>query len=54
MMSEFGSFRFGWDAPSRIGASAVMLQEAIELLPGRPTYAHAITLLSSDRDGSRR
>jgi hypothetical protein len=33
MSGEFGSQRFGWDAPARISTSAVMLQEASEVLP---------------------
>ena len=35
---EFGSFRFGWDLPARIGSTAVMLQEQSELLPGQLIY----------------
>jgi hypothetical protein len=34
MPGEFGSSRFGWDAPARISTSAAMLQEATEVLPG--------------------
>jgi hypothetical protein len=33
MSGEFGTQRFGWDAPARISTSAVMLQEASEVLP---------------------
>lgn len=38
MSGEFGSSRFGWDAPARIGGSAVVLQEASELLPGQTLH----------------
>jgi hypothetical protein len=37
-MSEYGSFRSGWDGPSRISTSTVFLQEATETLPAEPTY----------------
>ena len=38
MSEQYGSFRFGPDAPSRIAGTAVVLQEASELLPGEPMY----------------
>lgn len=37
-MSEFGAFRFGWDAPSRISGSTVTFQEQGALMPGEPRY----------------
>lgn len=33
MSGRFGTQRFGWDAPARISTSAVMLQEASDVLP---------------------
>ena len=38
-MSEFATSRFGWDAPSRIAGTAVMLQEQGALPVGLPMYA---------------
>lgn len=38
MSGEYGSQRFGWDAPARISTTAVMLQEATELLPGETLH----------------
>jgi len=38
-MSEFGTFRFGWDAPARVSTTTQYLQEASELLPGESLYA---------------
>src|SRR5262245_7932644 len=35
-MSDYGSFRFGWDSPARITGTTVLLQESTELLPGEP------------------
>jgi hypothetical protein len=50
-MSEFGSFKFGWDAPTRISGGTVMLQEATELLPGE--VRHGMTpFLPTLVDGS--
>ena len=37
-MSAYGAFRSGWDAPSRIAGTAVMLANAEEILPGEPMY----------------
>jgi hypothetical protein len=39
MPGEFGTFRFGWDSPSRIGTSTVMLQESSELIPAAMQHA---------------
>ena len=33
MSGQYGTQRFGWDAPARISTSAVMLQEATEMPP---------------------
>lgn len=38
-MSEFATSRFGWDAPSRIAGSTVMLQEQGALPVGLPMYS---------------
>lgn len=48
MAGEFGSFRFGWDGPNRIGTSAVMLQEASELLPAEVVHAPIPFIVSGD------
>lgn len=60
---EYGSSRFGWDAPARISTTAVMLQEATELLPGETLHGPVGfmpsiisgdgTSTSSDSDGSQ-
>ena len=50
-MSEYASQRFGWDAPARISTSAVMLQEASELLPGQTLHG-SIPFYPSIVDGS--
>ena len=38
MSGEFGSFRSGLDAPSRISSAEVMLQDASTMLYGEPVY----------------
>jgi hypothetical protein len=38
-MSEFATFRFGWDAESRISGTTVMLQEQGALPVGAPLYS---------------
>ena len=50
-MSEFGSFRFGWDGASRIGGSTVML--AVHHQPTGTSIAtlSGYTTLQSDNSG---
>jgi hypothetical protein len=50
-MSEYGSSRFGWDAPARIATSTTYLQEATELLPDATLY-NPIPFLPTITDGS--
>ena len=57
MPGQYGSFRSGWDAPSRITGTTVMLQGAEELLPGEPMYPDVIPfyppqITSGDAAGS--
>lgn len=49
-MSEFGAFRFGWDAPARLTTTTTMLMEASELQPGQTLYAPIPFSPTSDSD----
>ena len=50
-MSEFATSRFGWDAPSRIAGTTVMLQEQGALPVGLPMYA-PLPFLPTPSNGS--
>lgn len=38
-MSEYGVARYGYDSPSRVAGTSMMLAESTALLPGEPRYA---------------
>jgi hypothetical protein len=50
-MSEFGSFRFGWDGINRISTSTLVYQEQTELLPDSTLYS-PIPFVPPTVDGS--
>jgi hypothetical protein len=49
-MSQFGTFRFGWDAPARISTTTQMLQEATELIPAATLHASVPFVSGEDVD----
>ena len=51
-MGQYGAFRFGWDAPHRIGTSVSLLAEQSALLPAEPVYQPLIPFYPAIVSGS--
>jgi hypothetical protein len=51
-MSQFGTFRFGWDAPARISTGTQMLQEATELIPAATLHTSIPFVSGEDVDSN--